>query len=84
MMILIAAAALMQAERVDAECRSAPAEALVGETYRRGVPTRAKRLSGAGAVRVIWPGEVTTMEFRPDRLTLRVDHRRRITAVRCG
>jgi hypothetical protein len=83
MLTLIALAALAQAETA-AECRSAPAEALVGERYRRGVPSEAKRLSGARAVRVVWPGEVTTMEFRPDRLTLRVDHRRRITAVRCG
>lgn len=83
MMILIALTALAQAEPA-VECRSGPAEALVGERYRRGVPSEAKRLSGARAVRVIWPGEVTTLEFRPDRLTLRVNHRRRITAVRCG
>lgn len=83
MMILIAAAALAQAESA-AECRSGPAEALVGERYRRGVPSEAKRLSGARAVRVVWPGEATTLEFRPDRLTVRVDRRRRITAVRCG
>jgi hypothetical protein len=65
-------------------CRAGPAEELVGKYYRRGVPTRAKRLSGARLVRVVYPGEVTTMEFREDRVTLRLDYRRRITAVRCG
>jgi hypothetical protein len=65
-------------------CSASPAEVLVGERYRRGVPTRAKRLSGARTVRVIWPGQVTTMDFREDRVNLRVDYRRRITAVRCG
>lgn len=65
-------------------CAAGPVEALVGERYRRGVPTRAKRLSGAARVRVVMPGEVTTQEFREDRLTLRVDYRRVITAVRCG
>ena len=67
-----------------AECRARPAEALVGEHYRRHVPTRAKKLSGARSVRVMWPGEMATMDFRPDRLNLRVNYRRVITAVSCG
>lgn len=65
-------------------CAAEPAEALVGERYRRHVPTRAKQLSGARTVRVVKPGEITTEEFREDRLTLRIDHRRLITSVRCG
>ena len=65
-------------------CAAGPAEVLVGERYRRKVPTRAKRLSGARTVRVVYPGQMTTMEFREDRLNLRVDHRRVITSVRCG
>lgn len=67
-----------------AVCAAGPAEVLVGERYRRRVPTRAKRLSGARTVRVVHPGEMTTMDFREDRLNIRVDHRRIITAVRCG
>ena len=65
-------------------CAAAPAEVLVGEQYRRHVRTRAKRLSGASVVRVMLPGEVATQDYREDRLTVRVDHRRTITAVRCG
>ena len=65
-------------------CAAGPAEVLVGERYRRRVPTRARRLSGARTVRVVHPGEMTTMDFREDRLNIRVDHRRIITAVRCG
>lgn len=65
-------------------CAAGPAEVLVGEQYRRHVPTRAKRMSGARVVRVQMPGEMVTQEFREDRLTIRVDHRRLITAVRCG
>lgn len=65
-------------------CAAGPAEVLVGERFRRRVPTRAKRLSGARTVRVVHPGEMTTMDFREDRLTIRLDYRRRITAVRCG
>ena len=65
-------------------CAAGPAEVLVGERYRRHVPTRAKRLSGAQTVRVVYPGDVVTQDFREDRLNLRLDYRRRITAVRCG
>ena len=65
-------------------CAAGPAEVLVGERYRRGVPTQAKRLSGARTVRVMWPRQIVTMDFREDRVNLRVDRRRRITAVRCG
>ena len=65
-------------------CAATPVEMLVGERFRRGVPTRAKRLSGARVVRVVMPGEVVTQDFRDDRLTMRVDHRRVITSVRCG
>ena len=67
-----------------AVCAAEPAEVLVGEHYRRHVPTRAKQLSGARVVRVVMPGEMVTDDFREDRLTIRVDHRRLITAVRCG
>ena len=76
---------LMAAQEPDAvECRAAPAEVLVGERYRRHVPTRAKQLSGARTVRVMWPGQMMTTDYRPERLNIRVDHRRLITAVTCG
>ena len=83
-MMLMAAAVQVAEPAVTGVCAARPAEVLVGERYRRRVPTRAKRLSGAAKVRVIHPGEMATMDFREDRLNLRVDYRRRITAVRCG
>lgn len=77
--------AMLVQQPVDAvECSAGPAEALVGERYRRHVPTRAKRLSGATRVRVIFPGQMMTEDFRSDRINLLVDHRRLITDVRCG
>lgn len=83
--MMLAMVLVLAAAQVDAGvCAAGPAEALVGERYRRHVPTRAKRLSGARRVRVIMPGEMVTEEFREDRLNLRVDHRRVITGVQCG
>lgn len=85
-MILMILALIGQTPGADdaVECRARPAEALVGERYRRHVPTRAKKLSGARTIRVQWPGEMATADYRTDRLSIRVDHRRLITSVRCG
>ena len=84
LMLLLAAPQTTQMPAEPRVCAAGPAEVLVGERYRRHVPTRAKRLSGARVVRVVMPGEVVTQDFREDRLTVRVDHQRLITAVRCG
>ncbi len=84
-MLIVLALLAQQPMSPDApECRAGPAETLVGERYRRHVPTRAKKLSGARTVRVMWPGQMMTMDYRVDRLNLRVDHKRLITAVSCG
>ena len=80
--MLMMVLALVQAQ--PNECRAQPAEVLVGERYRRHVPTRARKLAGASKLRVLWPGQMTTMDYRADRLNIRVDHRRLITAVSCG
>ncbi len=83
-MLMVLAMLAAQVPADAAECTAGPAEALVGEHYRRHVPTRAKKLSGASRVRVIYPGQMMTEEFRSDRINLLVDHRRQITDVRCG
>jgi hypothetical protein len=82
--MLLAVQADVKVPTEQGRCRARPAEVLVGETYRRKVPTRAKALSGARTVRVIWPGQVVTADYREDRLNLNVDRNRTITAVRCG
>lgn len=84
MLMVLALLAQTPAQAEPVECRARPAEVLVGERYRRGVPTRAKTLSGARVVRVQWPGDMLTADYRPDRVTVRVNYRRLITAVSCG
>jgi hypothetical protein len=56
----------------------------MGEEARAGVLERATLDSGARTARVVEPGEVVTMEFSPDRLTIEVDGRNRIINLRCG
>lgn len=84
MLMAVLLLAQVPAQDEVAPCDAAPAEVLVGERYRRHVPTRARKLSGARTVRVAWPGQMMTDDFREDRLTIRVDHRRTITDVSCG
>jgi hypothetical protein len=45
---------------------------------------RATLAARARVARVVEPGEMVTMEFRPDRLTIRVDRRSRIVDLTCG
>jgi hypothetical protein len=67
-----------------AACNAAAASWAIGERARPAVLERATLDSGARTARVIEPGEVVTMEFSPDRLTIDVDGRNRIVDVRCG
>ncbi len=84
MMLLLLAILAQEPAAEPNVCDATPVQVLVGERYRRHVPTRAKRLSGARTVRVIWPGQAVTMDFREDRLDLIVGYQRIITSVRCG
>ena len=44
----------------------------------------ARKRAGAYMVRVLRPGQATTMEFNGERLNLEVDATGRIVAARCG
>ena len=65
-------------------CREAPAHFALGQPYSDQLGRRARRRAGAWTVRTIEPGKVYTMEFRADRLTMVLDARGRVRAVRCG
>lgn len=43
-----------------------------------------RRTSGAHSIRVIRPGDVVTMDYRPDRLNVEVGEDGRIKRLRCG
>jgi hypothetical protein len=65
-------------------CDANQAQALVGRPGTREIAVEAQRLSGAGAVRWLQPGQLVTMEYRADRLNIEVDAQNRIVAIRCG
>lgn len=65
-------------------CSAEAASFVIGRRATEGQVQRAVRASGARVARVVRPGEVYTQEFRPDRLTIRVDRRNRIVDLSCG
>jgi hypothetical protein len=65
-------------------CNDKPAQFAVGRDYSEALAEQARQASGARAVRGLFPGQMVTMEYRGDRLNLRVDDQRRVTHVNCG
>lgn len=57
---------------------------LVGKTYDEALAARAKELTGAAVVRVMRPGQMVTMDYREDRLTLELDAAGKVVSARCG
>jgi hypothetical protein len=75
-----AAAAPSVAGRCDAT-RITP---LIGQPVSAANMEEAKRLTGAKTVRALRPGDIVTMEYREDRLNLRLDGKDRIEGASCG
>lgn len=88
----LAAAALLAAgcatappaDAVGARCNAAKAQKLVGRSKSAEAATEALRLSGARTLRWIAPGQMVTMDYREDRLNLRVDPAGKVVKVDCG
>lgn len=66
------------------KCDSAKAQKLLGRTRSARLGNEALRLSGATALRWIAPGTMVTMDFRENRINLRVDSRNKLVKVDCG
>jgi hypothetical protein len=67
-----------------ARCNASAAGWAVGERASPRVIERATYESGARSARVVGPGEMVTMDFRGDRLSIYTDGVGRIRDVRCG
>ena len=66
------------------KCDASKAQGLVGRMASEALGAEALRLSGAGKLRWIAPGMAVTMDFREDRLNIRLDGRNMVTAITCG
>ncbi|PWK61525.1 I78 family peptidase inhibitor [Roseicyclus mahoneyensis] len=70
--------ACVQAQSDDA-CGAAGFQGLIGQTGQI-----ARLLELAQPARVIGPGDMVTMDYRPDRINFEIDDHDRIAVVRCG
>lgn len=65
-------------------CSPAPLQSLVGQPATSELGAEAMRLSGARQLRWIRPGDAVTMDYREDRLNVRLDAENRVEEFNCG
>ncbi|WP_240455535.1 I78 family peptidase inhibitor [Halomonas faecis] len=73
-----------RSDETDDRCGAGRVQDRVGRTYSESLGQTLLQESGAGALRVMRPGYAYTLEYRADRLNVRVDEAGVITAIGCG
>lgn len=68
----------------EGECDAAPAQRYVGQKPDSAIVEAALAATKAKQVRVIGPDMMVTMDFRSDRLNVRVDKDGKIIEITCG
>lgn len=67
-----------------ADCGAERVQDRVGREYSEALGESIRAESGAAAVRVIRPGEAVTLDYRADRLNVRLDDDDIISEIGCG
>ena len=67
-----------------ASCAADRLQPLIGQPASEELGAQALRRSGARALRWIRPGDMVTMDYRPDRLNVHLDSRGRVERFVCG
>jgi len=65
-------------------CGAGRVQEMVGRHFDESMRASLRQASGAGSLRVMRPGEAHTLDYRAERLNVRLDDRGRITALDCG
>ncbi len=68
----------------EGSCRDEGLDRFVGQTVTAALGAEMLKTSGARTLRWGAPGSAMTMDFRPDRLTVRYDEAMKVTSARCG
>jgi hypothetical protein len=68
----------------DGRCDAAPVSWAVGQKADEQVMKKVWQQSGAGLIRPMAPGQVVTLDFRPDRINVHLDADNTITRLDCG
>lgn len=65
-------------------CRDFASAQFIGREATSELGLAMQRESGARVIRWVQPGMMVTMDFREDRLTVRLDDRNRVQSASCG
>lgn len=65
-------------------CNADGARWAIGQAVDDDVVNRVLRDTSSRDARVLRPGDMATMDFRPDRVNIDVNERGAITGIRCG
>jgi hypothetical protein len=65
-------------------CGASRVQDRVGRRYDEALGESIREQSGAGTLRVMRPGHAYTLEYREDRLNVRIDENEVITDIGCG
>jgi hypothetical protein len=66
------------------ECKSAGLDVFVGRDATAEIGSEILAKSGAKVLRWLQPGQIVTMEFRADRVNVKLNAQNKIEAVTCG
>jgi hypothetical protein len=66
------------------ECQSVGLERFAGQLATSEIGAEILRVSNAASIRWVQPGQMVTMEFRADRVTVHLAAGNRIERVNCG
>lgn len=66
------------------QCDASAVQSVVGERFSDRAAQGAQSRAGASTLRVLQPGQVMTMEYNPQRLTIVVDESGAVASARCG
>lgn len=72
------------APAVPTGCDAGKLHDLIGKPYETSQADTLRNKANARLIRVIRPGNVVTMDFRQDRLNVKLDASNRVTGLNCG
>jgi len=67
-----------------ADCDASGVQSWIGRSWRVTLNDELQRASASQVVRVMWPGELVTLELNPARLNVLLDRQNTIQQLYCG
>lgn len=66
------------------KCSADTSQGLIGQPWSKKMEDRVRSRSHAFKVRVVRPGEMVTMDFVENRMTVTLDERNHVVKIACG